>query len=257
MNEMKVFENEQFGQVRTVMIDDDLWFVASDVCKALEHTNSRMALERLDEDEKGVSSIYTLGGNQDMAIVNESGLYTLVLGSRKRQAKEFKRWITHEVLPAIRKRGYYATDKVNQYMALPQDYPSALRALADKVEQNQLLAAENKVLAKEAMVWDINSFINSLVKAYSKAVANKGPRYAVAWNEFKAVLNNKCRINIEQRVTWYHKRTGKKTRPNTLDMLNEEEKLQAAALIVAMCRDKGIDITDYMKHVPVTLPVVA
>lgn len=108
MNELQVFENAQFGQIRTIQKDGQPWFVAADVCRALEHSNSRMALERLDEDEKGVSSIYTPGGRQEVSIVNEPGLYSLVLGSRKPEAKAFKRWIVHDVLPAIRKTGAYA-----------------------------------------------------------------------------------------------------------------------------------------------------
>lgn len=84
------------------------WFAGVDVCDALTIGNSRMALDRLDEDEKGVSSIDTPGGKQDMAVVNESGLYVLILGSRKPEARRFKRWITHDVLPALRKTGHYA-----------------------------------------------------------------------------------------------------------------------------------------------------
>ena len=108
MNEMRIFEREEFGQIRTTTIDGEPWFVAADVCRALEI--DRTAARRLDDDEKGVRSIHTPGGPQDVTIVNEPGLYTLVLGSRKPEAKAFKRWITHEVLPSIRKTGAYATD---------------------------------------------------------------------------------------------------------------------------------------------------
>lgn len=87
--------------------DGEPWFVAVDVCKALEIKNNRDALGRLDDDEKGVVSTDTLGGEQEVGVVNESGLYTLVLGSRKPEAKAFKRWITHDVIPAIRKTGGY------------------------------------------------------------------------------------------------------------------------------------------------------
>lgn len=110
MNELQVFESAQFGQVRTVQKDGEPWFVAADVCRALEVGNSRQAITRLDEDEKGVISTDTLGGRQEMSIVNEPGLYSLVLGSRKPEAKSFKRWITHEVIPSIRRHGAYATD---------------------------------------------------------------------------------------------------------------------------------------------------
>lgn len=104
---MKSFENDRFGNMRVIERDGNPWFVAMDVCRALEINNGRMACARLDDDEKGVSLIDTLGGIQNLTIVNESGLYSLILGSRKPEAKEFKRWVTHDVLPSIRKNGAY------------------------------------------------------------------------------------------------------------------------------------------------------
>lgn len=92
--------------VRVVQVNREPWFVAADVLAVLDL--DRKALERLDDDEKGVSSIHTLGGEQQMSIINESGLYSLVLGSRKPEAKPFKKWVTAEVLPSIRKTGAYA-----------------------------------------------------------------------------------------------------------------------------------------------------
>jgi prophage antirepressor-like protein len=83
------------------------WFVLVDVCRVLEIGNSRMAADRLDDDERGVSSIDTLGGTQQVTVINESGLYSLILTSRKPVAKAFKKWVTSEVLPAIRKDGAY------------------------------------------------------------------------------------------------------------------------------------------------------
>jgi prophage antirepressor-like protein len=107
MNELtNVF---QYGgnDLRTVIKDGEPWFVAKDVCEILEIKNSRDALYRLDEDEKDVALTDTLSGQQTMNIVNEYGLYNLILTSRKQEAKQFKRWITHEVLPSIRKTGQY------------------------------------------------------------------------------------------------------------------------------------------------------
>lgn len=106
-NNIQVFNNDRFGEVRSVVKDGEPWFVAVDVCKALEIKNNRDALGRLDDDEKGVVSTDTLGGEQEVGVVNESGLYALVLGSRKPEANAFKRWITHDVIPAIRKTGGY------------------------------------------------------------------------------------------------------------------------------------------------------
>ena len=112
MNNLKVFENPDLGKVRVVERSGEPWFVAADVCRALGLDSTGKALTRLDDDEKGVNSIHTLGGSQMMTIINESGLYALVLGSRKPEAKAFKRWVTHEVLPAIRRTGRYQADGV-------------------------------------------------------------------------------------------------------------------------------------------------
>ena len=114
MSEITVFENSQFGEIRTLSVDGEPWFVAADVCRALEIRNSRDAVSRLDDDEKDVGLIDTPGGNQEMTVVSESGLYSLVLSSRKPEAKLFKRWITHEVIPAIRKTGVYAANPLSQ-----------------------------------------------------------------------------------------------------------------------------------------------
>ena len=108
MTALHLFHSEQFGQLRAHLDDDgNLWFVASDVCAALEISNNRDAIGSLDDDEKGVGITDTPGGRQKMAIITEPGLYSLVLRSRKPEAKLFKRWITHEVIPAIRKTGQY------------------------------------------------------------------------------------------------------------------------------------------------------
>ena len=110
MNDMKVFENPQFGKVRTILIGDKPWFVANDVFKVLEISNSKDALRVLDDDEKsGVDIIDPHGRSQKTNCVSEAGLYSIILRSRKPEAKEFKRWITHDVIPSIRQSGMYMT----------------------------------------------------------------------------------------------------------------------------------------------------
>lgn len=129
MNDLQIFENKDFGKVRTVTLNGVLCFVAADVCRALDIANSRDAVKRLDDDERGVVSTDTLGGVQEMTVVNESGLYSLVLGSRKPEAKQFKRWITHEVIPTIRKTGGYVNNDdlfVNTYLPNADDTTKAL-----------------------------------------------------------------------------------------------------------------------------------
>lgn len=139
MNEIQVFTNDTFGEVRTITRDGEPWFVAADVCSALELTNNRMAVDRLDEDEKDVSSIDTLGGAQSVTIINEPGLYSLVLGSRKPEARAFKRWITHEVIPTIRKTGAYMTPETAMKIVSNPDF---LIATANKIKQLQGDVAE-------------------------------------------------------------------------------------------------------------------
>jgi prophage antirepressor-like protein len=119
--------------VRVVDIDGEPWFVAADICTALELNNTSMAVAGLDDDERGVSSVDTRGGPQSATVISESGLYSLVLRSRKPEAKQFKRWITHDVLPAIRKTGSYG-------VALPDfgDPAAAARAWADEVDARRI-----------------------------------------------------------------------------------------------------------------------
>ncbi len=112
----------------------DPWFVAADVCAALHLPDTHKAVARLDDDEKGRNSIPTPGGEQDMTIVNEPGLYSLVLGSRKPEAKRFKRWVTHEVLPAIRKTGSYAVPGALAALPAPtHDRVSAILLIGEAV----------------------------------------------------------------------------------------------------------------------------
>lgn len=137
---LMTFENAAFGKIRTITIDGEPWFVAADVCKALELGNPSMTVERLDADEKGISSIDTLGGKQRMAIINEPGLYSVILCSRKPEAKAFKRWITHEVIPAIRKYGGYMTKSLlEQVLENPNlIYEFARRMLAEQQKNERL-----------------------------------------------------------------------------------------------------------------------
>ncbi|ATI75650.1 phage antirepressor Ant [Bacillus sp. FSL K6-1109] len=122
MDQLQKVFNYQDQQVRTVVKDNEPWFVAKDVCNVLNHSNHKVAVSRLDEDE--VSKVYltdSLGRNQKTTVVNEAGLYSLILTSNKPEAKQFKRWITHEVIPTIRKTGgYVANDDLFIQTYLPQ-----------------------------------------------------------------------------------------------------------------------------------------
>ena len=146
-NGIQVFENSDFGRIRVVERDGEPWFVAADVCRALDVVNSRDAVARLDTDEKN-TVVLTDGtpGNPQKTVVNEPGLYTLILGSRKPEAKAFKRWVTHEVIPSVRKHGAYITpDKIEEILINPD---TIIRLCTDlKEERAKREALEVKVEA--------------------------------------------------------------------------------------------------------------
>jgi prophage antirepressor-like protein len=137
MTELELFTYNDH-EVRTVIIDGELWMVAKDVCDVLEIKDVSMALKALDEDEKGTSTVGTPGGPQEMSIISEPGLFHLLNTSRKPAAKPFKRWVNHEVLPALRKTGVYATtDK-------------AVVTTREKSEALELLQYKTRIERKEA-----------------------------------------------------------------------------------------------------------
>ena len=108
MNELQIFVSEEFGEIRTVTIEGEPWFVGKDVAEALGYERTADAIrQHVEEDDKGVGEIPTPGGKQKMTIISESGLYALIFGSKLESAKRFKHWVTSEVLPAIRKNGFY------------------------------------------------------------------------------------------------------------------------------------------------------
>lgn len=113
MSELQIFQNADFGSVRTLSINGEPYFVGKDVAVILGYSNPRDALAKhVDEEDKGVAKCDTLGGIQDLTVINESGLYSLILSSKLPNAKKFKRWVTSEVLPVIRRHGIYAVDEV-------------------------------------------------------------------------------------------------------------------------------------------------
>lgn len=182
MNELQIFKNNQFGNVRIVMKEQEPWFVAKDVCNCLEINNSRQALIRLDDDEKS-SVILNDGtpGNPEKSIVNEYGLYSLVLSSRKPEAKEFKRWITHDVIPQIRKTGQYVAD-------IPRTLPDALRAYANEVEEHNKAKAlieeqKPKVLFADSVAASHTSIlVGDLAKLlHQNGVKNMGQKRLFNW----------------------------------------------------------------------------
>lgn len=153
--DLQIFTNAEFGSVRTFTKDGEPWFVGKDVAEALGFTNPRDAIStHVFDDDKGVERIDTLGGKQNMTIINESGLYALVFGSRLDSAKRFKHWVTSEVLPTIRKYKVYATDDMIDKMI--DDPDLAIKAFtALKKERAKRKALETTVAAQSQQIAEL------------------------------------------------------------------------------------------------------
>ena len=192
-NKLIVFENEQFGKIRVIEEADALYFIAVDVCNALGIDRSQ--IRRLDEDEKGVRSIPTRGGPQKMSVITEPGLYALVLSSRKPEAKTFKRWITHEVIPTIRKTGGYVNNDdlfVETYFADANEeqkemFRSTLkriRTLNQKIEEDK-----PKVLLADAVSGADNSIsVADMAKILKQNGVDIGQKRFYEWLRDKGFL---------------------------------------------------------------------
>ena len=175
MNELKIFNNEEFGSVRSVMIDNEPWLVGKDVAVALGYENPQKAIrDHVFEEDKKMgernvtpSIIDNVGREQFPTFINESGVYALVFGSKLDSAKRFKHWVTSEVLPEIRKTGGYQ---------MPQTYAEALRALADKAEEAERLQIENeRMKPKEVFADAVTASDNAiLVREFAKMMRQNG-----------------------------------------------------------------------------------
>lgn len=184
MTDLQIFNNDRFGQVRIIPVDGELMFVAKDVCDCLEITKHRDAISRLDSDERGSVKLDTPGGKQDIAAINEYGLYSLVLSSRKPEAKDFKRWITHDVIPAIRKTGSYS-------VVIPQTLPEALRAYADEVESHNatkaIVAQQEQQIAEFKPVKD---YVDKILSSKScLAITQIAADYGLSAQELNKILH--------------------------------------------------------------------
>ena len=198
MNKIRIFENENFGSVRTVEIEGEPWFVGRDIALALGYARPENAVKtHVEDDDKTTTLIQGSGSNykSKVIIVNESGLYALIFGSQLSGAKEFKRWVTSEVLPSIRKTGSYSMD-------IPQDYPSALRALADKCEENQRLEAKIALDAPKTRFADCVadspelSYVSELAKVLKQNGVDIGRTRVFEWlREHEYIMKTGSKYN--------------------------------------------------------------
>ncbi|WP_440444643.1 phage antirepressor [Phascolarctobacterium sp.] len=189
MSNIKIFENPEFGSIRTVDVNNEPWFVGKDVCEALRYSNSRKALaDHIKENHKGVTFCDTLGGKQRITIIDEAGLYSLVMRAKTEKAEAFQEWVTSEVLPAIRKHGGYLTaDKIEQALTDPDTIIKLATTLKEERAARQqaeasLKAAQPKMLFADAVsASDSTILIGDLAKILKQNGHPIGQKRLFCW----------------------------------------------------------------------------
>lgn len=240
-NEIQVW-NYESSEIRTVQVNGEPWFVLADVCKVLELSSPHKVAERLDGDEKGRNQIPTLGGVQEMAVVNESGLYTVILRSDKPQAKPFRKWVTSEVLPSIRKHGSYSVqsqfaDLSPQLQVLIQMETRQKQIEARQAEQATALAGlEQKiqntceVIALDKTAWrkDSEHLINKIARATGEGYGG----IRLVYEEIYRSIESRAGVSLNTRLTNKRNRMAgegvcksKRDKLTRIDIIAEDKKL--------------------------------
>lgn len=199
MNEIQMFQHPEFGAVRTMTIDNEPWFVGKDVAEVLGYSNTRDALAKhVDEEDKATVAIHDGSQNRNVTVINESGLYSLILSSKLPTAKAFKRWVTNEVLPAIRKHGAYMTPSaLEQAINNPDFAIGLLNALKEEQEARQAL--ETKVQVQETRIEEMRP-----KEIFADAVADDKDCILVG-DLAKLLKQNGIDIGQKRLFEWMHK----------------------------------------------------
>ena len=201
MNELQVFNNAEFGSVRTTVIDGEPFFVGKDVAEILGYSNARDAIiKQVDDEDKGVAKCDTLGGMQDLTIINESGLYSLILRSQLPKARKFKKWVTSEVLPAIRRHGVYAIDEILKNPDLAIAALTQLKEERKRRKELELTAAVQKQqiaeLKPKASYYDL-----ILQNRNTVPVTQIAKDYGMSGRKFNDLLHD-LGVQYKFRKTW-------------------------------------------------------
>lgn len=256
-NEIEIFENEEFGKVRTSEIDGKVLFCGSDIARALGYSDTAKAIKlHCKEDGWAICPVIdSMGREQQAKFINEGNVYRLIAHSKLPSAEKFEHWVFDNVLPTIRKTGGYVANSelmVATYFGnLPAEQQTLVKGLFDNIIAQQTkidtLTTTNEVLTTDILSWADRPLVNALVRRYASYACDGN--FGSAWIEFKKELLYKYSININARITAYHNKTGKKTPPKTLDVISDDEVLSALKTIVSLCDTKKIDISDLLnKH---------
>lgn len=247
MNELQIFNSTEFGEVRTIIKDNEIWFVGKDVAEALGYSDTNQAIRKhIDEEDKLTRQIDGIGQKREMYIINESGLYSLVLSSKLPKAKEFKRWITKEVIPSIRKYGGYIAKPLNQLDILEKSIQIM------KEQQRRLEEHDNRLAKIESNIEQIKELeqinasnwrlyfgsVTRKIAKYYPCLDMENPYQAIR-HEFYERLENEAHCNLNIRLKNKKERAykaglnkNKIKELNKLDIIEEDARLINSAIAV-------------------------
>lgn len=251
-NKIEIFSNKEFGDVRTILINDTPYFCGSDIAKSLGYAKPSNAISTHCRYTLKQGIATKQGNMSEMTFIPEGDVYRLIIKSKLPNAEKFEAWVMDEVLPTIRKSGGYINNvdlMVNTYFSdIPENQKTLVKGLLANIEglqnKNKVLSKENDLLVQKNLEWADRPLINSLVRAYATSIGDFGE----AWNNFKKELLYKHGINLNSRITNYLNTTGKKTKPKTLDMIDDSELANAISTAVSLCRENDVDIDELINN---------
>ena len=241
MNEITVFNNDEFGSIRTVTIENEPWFVGKDVAEVLGYTNPSKALaDHVDNEDKLNNETLLSLGQRGGWLINESGLYSLILSSKLPNAKKFKRWVTSEVLPSIRKTGSYGKPmseleilqcSINQLIEQERKIKALETQQGEQVKRLDIIDSKLEVLNGVHIEETGRDRLNAMVRAY---VVKKGIGYAEGWKDFKKAYNRAFRTCLGALITNYTKKNNLKSKPTIPRFLERTNRLDEGLRVAQM-----------------------
>ena len=232
MNEITVFSNDEFGSIRTVTIENEPWLVGKDVAEVLGYTNPSKALaDHVDTEDKLNNETLLSLGQRGGWLINESGLYSLIMSSKLPTAKKFKRWVTSEVLPSIRKTGSYSKPmseleilqhSINQLVEQERKLKAIEAQQGEQVKRLDIIDSRLEVLNGVHIEGTGRDRLNAMVRAY---VVKKGISYAEGWKNFKKAYNYAFRTRLGVLLTNYANKNNLKSKPTIPRFLERTNRL--------------------------------
>ena len=251
---LKEFTNQEFGTIRIVMLDGTPWFVGKDVVQILGYESPRSAVsKKVDAEDRGVAEMETPSGKQQMTVINESCLYSLILSSKLPSAKKFKKWVTGEVLPSIREHGAYMTPDVLEKVLLN---PDTIINIAQKLKEEMNLRREaeekldrtrqkntelqtiNDILTDKTREWSNKATVNAMIrKLANQCYCNS---FSAAFRVFYKELRYKEGVNLKNRTC---------KSKTLIDRIQDDEWGKVFKVALCMCERSGIDVVKVINEV--------